>query len=365
VIEAGATLGVEEEYHLVDGETMALADAPDVVSQALEVLGRDAQGEISTSQLEIATPVSTSLSEVRAHLVRLRRGAAEAADKYGCRILSAGTHPTAQWREQRLAADPRYQRVHERYGVLALQQLITGQHVHVSVPDPDLAVQVCDRLRPDLPVLLALAGSSPFWEGTDTDYASYRTLWFARFPVTGSPEIVRTRAAYDLLIEELVATGVIDDARGIYWDARPSSLYPTVEVRVADSCPRLDDAVLQAGLTRALVRVAAAQAQNELPFAQPRPEVQRAARWRAARFGLEETLFDLRDGASVPAEQLVRDLLARLREELESTGDWDEVSALTDQTLGRGTSAAQQRHTCAQHGLAAVVRQLVAQTNDV
>ena len=362
MIEVGATLGVEEEYHLVDAQTLALADAPEVVSEALRLLGDQAQGEISTSQLEIATPVSTSLAEVRAHLVRLRRGAAQAAEVHGCRVLAAATHPTARWTEQRLTDSPRYERVHERYGLLALQQLIAGQHVHVSVSDPEVAIGALDRLRPDLPVLLALSGSSPFWEGVDTGHASYRTQWFARFPVTGSQQVLRTRETYDRLVADLVVAGVVDDARGIYWDARPSVLYPTIEVRVADTCPRLDDAVLQAGLARSLVRVAAGEALREEPFAEPRPELMKAARWRAARLGLEGELVDLRSLRRVPAGELVRALLARLRDDLEELGDWDEVSALAEQALARGSSAAQQRRTAAAHGLTAVTRELVEQT---
>ncbi|MCW2680484.1 MAG: putative Carboxylate-amine ligase [Frankiales bacterium] len=362
VIEVGTTLGVEEEYHLVDAETMALADAPDVVDEALRLLGDQAQGEISTSQLEVATPVSTSLTEVRAHLERLRKGADAAAQAHGCRILGTGTPPAARWTEQRLAQGARYQRVHERYGLLALQQLICGQHVHVSVPDPELAIAVCDRLRPDLHLLLALSGSSPYWEGEDTGYDSYRTVWFARFPVTGSQEVLRTRAAYDALVVELVTSGVVDDARGLYWDARPSVLYPTVEVRVADTCPQLDDAVLQAGLSRALVRTVAREALAEQPFSEPRPELVKAARWRSARFGLSADLVDLHTGGRAAAADLVRALLARLREDLESTGDWDEVSALTEQALARGTSAAQQRRQVAGHGMAGMTRELVAQT---
>jgi YbdK family carboxylate-amine ligase len=362
VTEVGATLGVEEEYHLVDAETLRLADAPDVVPEALRLLGSEAQGEISTSQLEIATPVSTTLADVRAHLVRLRRGADQAARAHGCRLLAAATHPTARWTEQRLTAGPRYARVHERYGLLALQQLIAGQHVHVSVDDPELAIRVLDRMRLDLPALLALSGSSPFWEGEDSGYASYRTVWFARFPVTGSQEVLRTRAAYDRLVADLVVAGVVDDARGLYWDARPSVLYPTIEVRVADTCPRIDDAVLQAGLARAMVRVAAAEAVRDEAFPEPRPELMKAARWRAARLGLEGELVDLREGARVPAADLVRGLLARLRDDLESTGDWAEVSALAEQALARGSSAAQQRRTAAARGLTHVTKELVEQT---
>ena len=359
---AGTTLGVEEEYHLVDAGTLALADAPDVVPAALELLGAQAQGEISTSQLEVATPVSTSLAEVRAHLVRLRRGAAQAAEQHGIRLLAAATHPTAHWSQQRLTDAPRYARVQERYGLLALQQLIAGCHVHVSVPDPDTAVAVVDRLRPDLPTLLALSASSPYWEGADTGTSSYRTLWFARFPVTGAPERLGTAAGYDLLVEDLVATGVVDDARGLYWDARPSALYPTVEVRIADVCPRIDDTVLQAGLSRALVTAAAQAAVRDEPFADPRPELMKAARWRAARDGLEGRLVDLHGGGLRPAAEQVRAMVARLRPQLEAAGDWDEVSALAEQALGRGSSAAEQRRAAAAGGLDAVLALLVEQT---
>jgi YbdK family carboxylate-amine ligase len=362
MIEVGATLGVEEEYHLVDGDTLELAHAPAVVPEAQRLLGADAQGEISTSQLEVATPVSASLAEVRAHLVRLRKGAAAAAQAHGCRLLASATHPTARWGEQQLTDAPRYARVHERYQLLALQQLITGQHVHVSVPDPELLIGALDRLRCDLPVLLALSASSPFWEGVDSGYASYRTVWYSRFPVTGSQQVLRTRETYDGLVDDLVVAGVLDDARGLYWDARPSALYPTIEIRVADTCPRVDDAVLQAGLARSLVRVAAAEAERELPLVEPRPELMKAARWRVARLGLEGDLVDLRTMTRVPAAQLVRSLLVRLRDDLEETGDWDEVSALAEQALGRGSSAAQQRRTAAAHGLAAVTRELVEQT---
>lgn len=365
-VPVGATIGVEEEYHLVDAETFALADAPGVVDEARTLLGADAQGEISTSQLEVATPVSTTLGEVRDHLVRLRRGADEAAQRHGCRILATGTHPTATWHDQQLSPDPRYLEILQRLGLLALQQLIAGQHVHVSVPDPELAVHVLGRLRPDLPVLLALSGSSPFWEGVDSGYASYRTQWFARFPVTGSPEVLGSLEAYDRLVGELVASGMVDDASHLYWDARPSTKYPTVELRMADTSPHLDDAVLQAGLARSLVRVAAAEAVAGTAFPQPRPELVRAARWGAARFGLEDRLMDLRRVERRPAADVVRHLLARLRDDLEDAGEWDEVHALAEQALARGTSAAQQRAEALRTGdLAQVARMLVAQTVSV
>jgi YbdK family carboxylate-amine ligase len=359
----GDTLGVEEEYHLVDERTWRLADVPGVVDSASALLGDDAQSEISTSQLEVATPVCRSLADVREHLVRLRRGADAAAREHGARLLAAGTAPTGVWTDQRLTPGPRYRELFDRWGVLALQQLIAGTHVHVHIEDPDLLVRVLDRLRPDLPVLLALSCSSPYWEGGDTGYASYRTQWFGRFPVTGSPELLGSRAAHDALVADLVASGMVADASHLYWDARPSTTFPTLEVRVADTCPRLDDVVLQAGLTRSLVRVAAAEALRDVQFPQPRPELVRAARWRAARSGLEGQLLDLRAGGSAPAAEVVDRLLARLRDDLEEAGEWDEVLALAQAGLARGSSAARQRAVHARSGdVDDVVKALVDET---
>jgi YbdK family carboxylate-amine ligase len=339
----GHTIGVEEEYQLVDADTLGLADRPQVAKEAEALLGDRAQEEISTAQLEIGTEVCTTLGQVRAELVRLRRGAAEAAERHGARILAAGTHPTGHWSQQRLTAGVRYLELVERWGLLALQQLITGCHVHVGVDDPETAVRLLGHLRADLPVLLALSGSSPYWEGADTGYASYRTLWYGRWPVAGSPEVFSGREEYDRTVADLVAAGIVDDASHLYWDARPSTRYPTVEVRVADTLPLVDDVVLHAGLARALVRVAAGQAVRGEQEVQVRTEVVRAARWRAARYGLEDTLLEVRARELRPAAEVVGALLARLRDDLEDAGEWDEVQELATRALARGTSAARQR----------------------
>ena len=358
------TLGVEEEYHLVDAETFELADMPEVVETAIAMMGSEAQGEISTSQLEIATPVCTTLAEVRAHLARIRATADDAARQQGCRILAAGTHPTGTWHEQRLTIGERYLSLFERWGLLALQQMITGCHVHVNVTDAELAIRTMDHLRADLPVLLALSASSPYWEGVDTGYASYRTQWFARWPVTGMPDAFGSKSAYDDLVADLVTTGMIDDASHLYWDVRPSTKFPTLEVRVADTCPSLDDVVLHAALARSLVRVGAAAALRGDEVPPVRGEVVKAARWRAARFGLEECLLDVRGHALRPAAEVVEGLLERLRPDLEELGDWGEVRELADRTLARGSSAARQREVALKNEgeLSAVTAALVAET---
>jgi carboxylate-amine ligase len=352
-------LGVEEEYHLVDAETMALADAPDVVPEAIALLGGRAQGEISTSQLEVASSVLTTLADVRREVLELRRGADAAAQRHGCRILPTGTHPSGSWRDQALTPERRYEELVERFGLLALQQLITGMHVHVAVPDGDLAVQVLDRLRPDLPVLLALSGSSPFWEGVDTGYAAggRSTTPASRSPARRSCSATGRRT-----------TGSWPTSSPPVWCATPATSTGTRacppgshdRVRVADVCPHVDDVVLQAGLGRALVREAARAAVTGTPFAHPRPELVRAAAGVRRGPGLEGELLDLHVVERRPAADVVRGLVHRLRDDLEEAGEWDEVHALAEQALARGTSAAEQPRTHARTGdLAAVVRSVV------
>lgn len=365
------TVGVEEEYHLVDRETLALCSDESVVTEAkarLAAEGNDlgrggVAAEISSSQLEVATRVCTTLAEVRAELVRLRQVAATAAAEHGCHILAMATHPFSSWRDQRLTDNPRYVRLFERWGLLALQQLITGCHVHVGVEDPDLAIAVLDRVRPWLPPLLALSASSPFWEGSDTGYASYRTVWFDRWPLTGVPEPLGDRAAFDELVRAMVACGAVDDPSHLYWDVRPSYRFPTLEFRVADVCPSVDDAVVQAALARSLTRTLARQAQDGRPVPPTRMELVRLARWRAARHGLSNSLVHPELWELRPAAEVVGRLLALLRPDLEEHNEWDEVEDGVDDILHRGTAAARYRELMAQSAdLRTVTAAAIAET---
>jgi carboxylate-amine ligase len=353
--EVGGTLGVEEEYALVDASG-ALADAPGVAVTAHGLIGDSATREISTSQLEVVSLICDSLEMVRSQLTLLRATAAQAAAEHGCRVLACGTHPFSSWRDQRMTEGATYDLLVERWGLLARQQLITAQHVHVGVPE-ELVVPVLDQLGPDLPLLLALSASSPFWEGEDTGYASYRSMWFSRWPIVGTLPVLRTREAYDDLVRSLIGSGIAESSSRLYWDARPSEKFPTVEVRVADTMPLIDDAVLHAALVRSLVRVAARA--TEPPVVQP--ELVRAARWRAARFGITDSLLDTRTGSLVAAPLMLQDLLGRVREDLEELGDWDEVSGLAEQLLARGTSSSRQRMVAMQQGMGAVVDSVVAE----
>ena len=340
---AGTTFGVEEEFHLVDPATYRLTRSPALAEAVMRgESGPHLHAEITTTQLESATGVCTSLSQVRAELVTTRAEAAGAAARAGVRILAASTHPFDSWQQQDITPAPRYQAMVDRWAGLARQQDICGCHVHVGVPDLETGVAVMDRARPYLPVLLAMTGSSPFHDGVDTGHHSYRTMWWSRWPTTGPPEYLGSAERFHEVVEGMVTSGVIADASHLYWDLRPSSHLPTLEFRLADVCTEVDDVVLHAALVRSLVRVLA---DRTGPCPQPRPELLRAARWRAARHGLDDGLFDPVRGDLVPARVAVRRLLTELREDLRDHDEWDVVVEMVERLFERGTSSARQRRT--------------------
>ena len=358
------TVGVEEEYLIVDAASRELRPrAESVLPPAREALGDRVQPELSLSQIEVETGVCHSLGEVRTEVTRLRAQVMAAAEEVGSRLVASGTHPFSDWREQAITPKDRYLELDRDFRLLAREQLICGCHVHVGVEDPENVIGVMDRCRPWLPVLLALSANSPFWQGVDSGYSSYRTEIFDRWPVTGTPPVLGTRAEYDRVVEELVATGSIVDATKLYWDVRPSARFPTVEFRICDVCLTVDEAVLVAGLTRSLVRTCHARMVRGEPVPAVRQAVVRAARWRAARDGLDGELVDLAAVRARPAAEVVDGLLAFLRPDLEDSGEWDELSALTAHTVARGTGASRQREVFEGTGsLVELVDWLVCQT---
>ncbi len=338
------TIGIEEEYQIVDPVTRGLRPrAEHVLSHAQRALGDEAQPELKLSQIETATAVCGTLAEGRAALVRARRAMNEAAAADGGRIAAAGTHPFSHPTEQQVTPKARYQGILADYQQLARELVIFGCHVHVGLSDREAAIQVMNRARVWLAPLLALTANSPFWLGEDTGYASYRTELWVRFPLAGPPLLFASRAEYDALVRALVATGSIEDATKIYWDVRLPERVETVEFRVADVCLTIDEAVMVAGLSRALVRACHERAARDEPFPAARPELLRAAHWRAARYGLDGELIDVEAERAVPAGELIERLLAFTRPALEAAGDWDEVAALTRATLRRGNGAQRQR----------------------
>ena len=358
------TLGVEEEYQIIDPLTRQLRPREAaVLPDAARALGEQVTTEFHQSQIEIATPVCHTLADVRTQLIRSRRAVIEAAARDGDWIAAAGTHPFSRATAQPVTEKTRYQEMERDFQALAHELVIFGAHVHVSLSDPRVAVSVLSRARHWLTPLLALSANSPFWGGDDTGYASYRTQLWARWPMAGPPLSFSSRAEFDATVQALVTAGAISDPSKIYWDIRLPAKTPTVEFRVADVCASLDDVVLLAGLIRALVRTCYEQAMADAPFTPARQELVRAAHWRAARYGLEGELIDVDAARSVPALELVESLREFVRPALETFGDWDEVATLLEQVLGRGNGAMRQREVFAHQGrLEDVVDFLVRET---
>src|SRR5919202_1624915 len=313
------TLGVEEEYQIVDPETYELLArrGHTVQQRAQRALGEEAMPELLTSQVEAISPICHTLAEVRAEILRLRREVNEAAKQEGGRIAAASTHPFSHWREQRTTPKARYERVMETYRRLAQEEVVFGFHVHVGLGDPEAAVGVMNRLRVWLAPMLALSANSPFWLGGDTGYASYRTQVWGRLPTAGQPAPFESRAEHDALVKALIASGTAPDPTKIYWDVRLSEHAETIEVRVMDMCSKVDEAVMIAGLSRALVRTCHERAEREEPYPKTRPELLRGAHWLASRHGLDAELVDVEDQCAVPAREMIEKLLAFVRPALE------------------------------------------------
>jgi carboxylate-amine ligase len=307
-------------------------------------LGDSVTSELNLCQIEVATPVCRTLDEVRHSLATMRHQLATAADEIGCGVAAAGTHPFGLWEDQQVdVSNERYQEMVDKYQIVARQQVICGCHVHVGIADPDLAVEAMTRVRPWLPVLLALSANSPFWQGLDTGYASYRFQVWQRWPTCGMPPALTSHADFEALVRQLQAVGAIEDATFLYWYVRPSSRFPTLEFRPGDVCAQVDDAVALAGLVRALAWTAVAEVRAGRNGPECRQEIMDAAMWRASRFGLDETLVSPLGTTVRPAAEVVAELLEHVGDGLMAHGDRDEVGALVAAILDRGNGAQAQR----------------------
>ncbi len=340
------TIGVEEEFLLVDPVSRRLVPrAAEVLAQTKQLAdqGGAVQHELQLSQIETGTGVCHDLGQVRNELNALRRGVGTAARDVGCRIASSGTYPLPLGEGSRVTPKPAYERLEREYELVSREQVLCGCHVHVGMIDPEVTIAVMNRARPWLPVLLALSANSPFWQGNDTGYASFRTETWRRWPLAGPPEEFESRAEYDELVRTLLAVQAIDEPARLYWDIRPSARLPTLEFRVADAGLTVDDSVTIAGLIRALVSTCHAQVLRGQPAPSLRMELLRAATWRAARYGLGGTLVDLVGSRSRPATAVVEQFLEYVGPVLSSWGDADEVCDGVKRIVENGNGASRQR----------------------
>jgi glutamate---cysteine ligase / carboxylate-amine ligase len=363
------SLGVEEEFHLVDLTTRRITPrAADVLSRLSEPVSSVARpsggfaAELQQSVVETNSAVTTSLGELRGHLIQLRKELSRTAEALGVGVAAAAMMPLGV--PLKITENARFHRMLVDYQLLVREQLICGMQVHVGISSRDVAVQLIDRVSPWLPPLLALSASSPFSHtGDDTGYASTRSLIWSRWPTTGRAGAFASAAEYEALVQKLVASGTISDPGMIYFDVRPSAHVPTIELRICDACTSVDTVVLVAGLFRAVVARELGRLKAGEPSGAQPAAIERAAMWRAARSGLEGELVDFTGPRPVPAGVLIRDMVTQLRPELESQGDWDAIGELTEAALARGSAAARQRDALRWRGrVTDVVDMIVAET---
>ncbi|MGW6130536.1 carboxylate-amine ligase [Cellulomonas sp. NPDC055163] len=344
------SIGIEEEFLLVSPDGAPRAVAAAVLQHASARMPEPAPGstpggelekEFTQEQVETSTHPCTDLEAL---LTEVRSGRARAdasAQHAGARVAALGTAP------QRVAAtviaNHRARLIRSEFGQVARDQLTSGCHVHVAVQDDHEGVVIIDHLRRWTPVLLALSANSPYYQGVDTSYASFRSQVWGRWPTAGPTAPFGDVATYRSVVRDLLASGTILDDGMVYFDARLSARYPTVEVRVPDVCLDPADAVLQGALVRALADTAVAEAQGPALLEQPRTELVRVAAWRAARSGLSGGLVDPVHGTTVPAADAVAALLAHVRPALEASGDLEWVTSHLKEVLARGNGAVRQR----------------------
>jgi carboxylate-amine ligase len=318
--------GIEEEYFLADAETRgtprrSVKPFHDQAGAELPEIGR----EMLQCQVEVCTPPSTDFAQARDSLTRQRRALAEIARVHELVLFAAGTHPIADWSRQLPTKGERYRGILRDVGLAGRRSLICGMHVHVEVPDPDARINLMNRLLPFQPLLFALSASSPFWQGKPTGLIAYRLSAFGELPRTGLPELFRTPGDYERYLRIMTKAGSIQDASYLWWSLRPSMRFPTLELRIADSCTRLEDALAIAALYRCLVRLAVRRPDLHAGLDGVSRALAEENLWRTQRSGIEAELIDEASEAALPYADALDRVLALVEEDADALGCGAEV----------------------------------------
>ncbi len=370
--EPSFTIGIEEEYLLVDTQSRDLVrEAPaSLMEEAKETLADQVSPEFLQCQIEVGTHVCRTVAEARADLLRLRHVLGQIAARYGLAIIAASTHPFADWSQQHFTRKERYLELAQDLQGVGKRMLICGMHVHIGIEDPDLRIDIFNQLSYFLPHLLALSASSPFWAGRDTGLNSFRLSVFDNLPRTGLPPKFDSWAEYERAVNTLVKIGSIEDGTKIWWDLRPSARFPTLETRICDVCTRLEDAAAIAALIQCLTRMLYRLRRRNQRWRQYDRFLINENRWRAQRYGIGGSLIDFGMGELVPYADLLEELTELLARDAAALGCERELAHALD-ILEHGTSASRQRavYASARDGgagngqaLRAVVDDLIAMT---
>jgi glutamate---cysteine ligase / carboxylate-amine ligase len=340
------TVGVEEEYLLVDPETRDLVGDPGdgFMEECRRVLGPQVSPEFLKAQVEIGSKVSPDVAALRSDLRRLRGAICEIADRHGMALIASSTHPFADWTDQEVTEADRYLMLAHDLQAVVRRLVICGMHVHVGVEDPETRIDLMNQVIYFLPHLLALSTSSPFWHGSETGLKSYRTTVFRSMPRTGLPEQFSSWAEYQRHVAVLQGAGVIEDATKLWWDVRPSAKYPTIEMRISDICTRVDDGLTVAALFQSLLSMLFRRRSENQRWRSYADMLISENIWRAQRYGVEGDLMDFGKGVLVPYSDLVDELVDLVRVDAEELGCSAEVEHAVA-IVAEGTSADRQLST--------------------
>jgi carboxylate-amine ligase len=358
------TLGIEEEFQIIDPETRELrSHIQQILADGKVLLREHVKPEFHQSIVELGTEICHDIGAARRQVVKLRSELASIAEMAGLKIASAGTHPFSHWMDQLISPDERYVTILNDMQQIARANLIWGLHVHVGIPDREEAIDVMNQARYFLPHLYALSTNSPFWLGQNTGLKAYRQMIFERFPRTGIPDAFESLSEYDDYLKLLVATGCIDNAKKIWWDIRLHPFFNTIEFRVCDAQSRVDDTIALAALMQAIVvKLHKLRQQNVTFRSYPRRLIDEN-RWRAARYGLDGKFIDFGRGCEMDERDLLHEMLEFIASEVDELGLHREI-AHVEEIIREGTGADRQLRAWERnsHDLKAVVDHVVTET---
>jgi carboxylate-amine ligase len=360
---ADFTLGIEEEFQIIDPETRELrSHITEMIDEGRMILGEQVKPEMHQSMIEIGTGICNNIQEARADLIKLRRAVSDLAGRKGLRIAAASTHPFSSWKDQLITPDSHYEAFIDEMQLLAQSLLIFGMHVHVGIDDRESQIHLMNAARYFLPHLLALSTSSPFWMGTNTGLKSYRSEIFKKFPRTDIPDYFGSYSEFDNYVSLLLKTGCIDRPKKIWWDVRPHPTFPTLEFRVCDIPSKVDEVIAIAALIQAIVAKLSKLYRQNMGFRLYRRALIQENKWRAVRWGLDGKLIDFGKQTEVPVRDLILELLDFVDDVVDELGSRKEIEYVHT-ILKNGTSADRQLHTFKETGdLRMVVDQLIAET---
>lgn len=360
------TLGIEEEFQIVDPRTRELrSHVVEILAEGTMLLGEQIKPEMIQSMVEVGTGVCHNIQEAREDITRLRSIISSLAHKNGLVIIAASTHPISRWQDQKIFEDERYELLVQELQTVARSLLIFGLHVHVGVADRERQVHIMNAARYFLPHVLALTTSSPFWMAHNTGLKSYRSEIFKQFPRTDIPDFFDSHANFLRYVDLLIKTGCIDNGKKIWWDIRPHPFFPTLEFRICDIPTRVDDTIAIAALFQAIVAKLYTLIEKNLGFRLYRRMLIQENKWRAVRYGLEGKMIDFGKQKEVPTRDLIHELLDFVDDVLDDLGSRKEVEHIHT-ILQRGTSADEQLEVyhSTNNDLNAVVDRLIERTQE-